>query len=155
MREEPVNPGELINTDSLSSAAARPFTMAGGTEQFCTVHEKAAALFHSLIANHPFTNGNKRTAVLSAEMFYCANAHLLIFVDPEDTFVKLAVKTASYRELDISHDAMFAEIVDTFSRFSGEINDELREANPTVHASFSEVQRQLLSRGIPGWIFSN
>jgi len=44
---------------------------------FRSLPEKAAALFHSLIANHPFENGNKRTAVIALELFLSANSVLL------------------------------------------------------------------------------
>ena len=44
---------------------------------FRSLPEKAAALFHSLIANHPFGNGNKRTAVIALELFLSANSVLL------------------------------------------------------------------------------
>ena len=46
----------------VSSAAVRPETYAFGVEAYPTVDEKAAALLHSVICNHAFVDGNKRTA---------------------------------------------------------------------------------------------
>jgi death on curing protein len=49
----------------LESAIARPFQTFGGEDLYHTAFEKAAALGESLIINHPFIDGNKRTGFLS------------------------------------------------------------------------------------------
>lgn len=46
----------------LDSAASRPRTSAFGEDAYPTLHEKAAALLHSLVRNHPLVDGNKRLA---------------------------------------------------------------------------------------------
>ena len=51
----------------LQSALARPFQTFGGEDLYPTVHEKAAALGESIIMNHPFLDGNKRTGYLLME----------------------------------------------------------------------------------------
>ena len=99
---EPVGPGEYINRPMLESAAWRPFQTALGTDVYGTILKKAAALFHSLVANHPFQNGNKRTAVLATHSFLLANEHLL-FLTP-DEMRQLAESAASYRQKNQSHD---------------------------------------------------
>jgi death on curing protein len=48
----------------LESAIARPFQTFGGEDLYPTAFEKAAALGESLIINHPFIDGNKRTGFL-------------------------------------------------------------------------------------------
>jgi death-on-curing protein len=50
---------------SLESAIARPFQTFGGEDLYATIFEKAAALAESLIVNHPFVDGNKRTGFLA------------------------------------------------------------------------------------------
>jgi len=45
----------------LESAIARPFQTFGGEDLYPSPHEKAAALCESIIINHPFVDGNKRT----------------------------------------------------------------------------------------------
>jgi death on curing protein len=47
----------------LQSAIARPFQTFGGEDLYSNVLEKAAALGESLIINHPFVDGNKRTGM--------------------------------------------------------------------------------------------
>ena len=48
----------------LKSAIARPFQTFDGNDLYPTSIEKAAALSESLVINHPFLDGNKRTGVL-------------------------------------------------------------------------------------------
>lgn len=53
----------------LESAAGRPRASAFGEDAYPTLPEKAAALLHSLARNHPFVDGNKRTATLAMMSF--------------------------------------------------------------------------------------
>jgi death on curing protein len=68
--------GEALVRDRnmLESALARPAMSAFGEDAYSTVVEKAAALMHSLVLNHPFVDGNKRTATLSTLAFLRLNA---------------------------------------------------------------------------------
>lgn len=50
----------------LESAIARPFQTFGGEYLYPSVVEKSAAIMESIIVNHPFVDGNKRTGVLAA-----------------------------------------------------------------------------------------
>lgn len=63
---DPVSPPGIKNDSLLESAVQRPFMSVGGEDAYVGVFNKAAALFHSVINNHCFHNGNKRTALLSA-----------------------------------------------------------------------------------------
>ena len=57
----------------LSSAVARPQAAFDGDELYPNLYHKAAALMDSLINNHPFVDGNKRTGVIAAVMFLRIN----------------------------------------------------------------------------------
>ena len=48
----------------LESAIARPFQTFGGEDLYPSPIDKAAAVAESLIINHPFVDGNKRTGVV-------------------------------------------------------------------------------------------
>lgn len=63
--EDPVFPAGVKYPDMLESACMRPHTGTGEHEKYKTLFKKAGALFHSLTKNHPFHNGNKRTAVVT------------------------------------------------------------------------------------------
>ncbi len=53
--------------NGLASALARPFQTFDRNELYPSVFEKAAAVGESIIANHPFVDGNKRTGYLLME----------------------------------------------------------------------------------------
>jgi death-on-curing protein len=57
----------------LVSAINRPFTSTGDTEFYPTIHEKAAALIESIVKNHPFVDGNKRTGYVMMRLFLLNN----------------------------------------------------------------------------------
>lgn len=50
------------DSGSLEAALARPFATFDQNDLYPTTIDKAAALFESLIINHPFVDGNKRIA---------------------------------------------------------------------------------------------
>ena len=52
---------------SLESALARPFQTFDGEELYQSFEEKAAAIAESIIINHPFVDGNKRTGYILME----------------------------------------------------------------------------------------
>ena len=56
---------EIRDWNLLLSAINRPFQTFDGKELYPGPFEKAAALAESLIINHPFVDGNKRTALLA------------------------------------------------------------------------------------------
>ena len=63
----------LADFGLLESAVLRTQTTIGGLDAYPSIHEKAAALMHSLIRNHPFVDGHKRTAVVATFTFYLLN----------------------------------------------------------------------------------
>lgn len=62
----------------LESAVARP-----QSGYYADVFEEAAALFESLSQNHPFVDGNKRTAIAATGVFLLLNGYKLVFNDLE------------------------------------------------------------------------
>jgi len=58
----------------LQSAVARPKSTFGGKDLYPDVLSKAAALVESLARNHPFVDGNKRTAIISTGIFLGMNS---------------------------------------------------------------------------------
>jgi death-on-curing protein len=57
----------------IQSAIARPQSSFGGDDLYPNVFDKAAALFHSLMFNHAFIDGNKRTTIVSTARFLFLN----------------------------------------------------------------------------------
>jgi death-on-curing protein len=61
----------------LESAVARPRATFDGEDLYDDLFAKAAALLASLVANHPFVDGNKRVGITAAALFLQRNgAHL-------------------------------------------------------------------------------
>lgn len=57
----------------LGSALARPQATVLGADAYPTLHDKAAALLHSLARNHALVDGNKRLALGATIAFYGLN----------------------------------------------------------------------------------
>lgn len=67
----------IRDLELLQSAVARPQAVFDGNELYSDIYHKAAALLESLINNHPFVDGNKRTGITATAMFLRINGHLL------------------------------------------------------------------------------
>lgn len=93
-----VGHGALRDFGLLDSAVMRPQSSAFGEDAFPSIHEKAAALLHGLARNHPFVDGNKRTAWACVSTFYMING-FIISADQAD-IVALVVDTAE-GQLDV------------------------------------------------------
>jgi death-on-curing protein len=61
----------------LRSAVERPRATFGGKDLYRDMFSKAAALMASLIGNHPFLDGNKRTAISAAGLYLMLNGYEL------------------------------------------------------------------------------
>ncbi|MBI2420593.1 MAG: type II toxin-antitoxin system death-on-curing family toxin [Candidatus Levybacteria bacterium] len=73
----------------LESAVARPQATFGGKDLYPNIFLKGAALVHSLLLNHQFVDGNKRTAMHSLMTFLELNGYK--FVAEQKEVVKTAL----------------------------------------------------------------
>ncbi len=71
----------IKSPDLLDSAINRPRQSAFGEDAYKTIFAKAAALFQSIVQNHPFFNGNKRTAYAALEAFLRKNGYVIRATD--------------------------------------------------------------------------
>lgn len=76
----------------IQSALARPEASFAGEDLYPTVIEKAAALFHSLLFNHAFIDGNKRTSIATTARFLYINGYNLIVSQKEFVAFPLRVE---------------------------------------------------------------
>ncbi len=58
---------------SLEAALARPFQTFDGNELYPSPITKAASLIESILTNHPFLDGNKRTGYVLMRLFLLSN----------------------------------------------------------------------------------
>ena len=85
----------------LEAALARPFQTFGGADLYPTIIEKAAALGESLIKNHPFVDGNKRTGLLAMLSFLIENQYLPK-AEPDSLYnfvIEISTGTLSFDEI--------------------------------------------------------
>lgn len=66
---------EVADYGLLESALARPRATVFGQDAYPQIHEKAAALLHSLVKNHCLVDGNKRLGWLATVVFCYVNGH--------------------------------------------------------------------------------
>lgn len=70
-----------------------------------TIHEKAAHLARLLASEHPYVDGNKRTALGAATMMYNYNGYEFT---PEDTEIRRILKQFATDESEADMDAVVA-----------------------------------------------
>lgn len=90
MRESGGGTG-IRDIGALESAVAQPRMTFGGEEPYPTMFEKAAVLGYSLIQNHPFVDGNKRTGHAAMELFLVLNGQEIIATEDEQYDIILEV----------------------------------------------------------------
>ncbi len=77
----------------LESALGRPQASAFGEDAYPGIHEKAAALMHSLARNHALVDGNKRLALAATIAFYGMNGVRLTLSNDEAYALVMSVAT--------------------------------------------------------------
>jgi death-on-curing protein len=84
--DDPISPSGIKDMNLLESAAARPSQTIGKSDAYQTIFLKAAALFHSLVNNHAFHNGNKRIALVAAQALLAQQNYWLDRGSDEEMF---------------------------------------------------------------------
>lgn len=84
----------------LESALARPENLSAYGDP--TPFDFAAAYAFGIVRNHPFIDGNKRTAFLTAALFLDLNGHVLDAPEPEATATMLAFASGEVSEQDFA-----------------------------------------------------
>lgn len=74
---------QIRDIQLLEAAVARPAASAFGADAYPTLPEKVAALMHSVARNHPFTDGNKRTATVGAIFMFLVNGQRIVWEQAE------------------------------------------------------------------------
>ena len=97
----------------LESAIGRPFQTFDGIDLYEDIYQKAAAIGESIIINHPFIDGNKRTGLL-AMGFILFTEGIIIIAKEEDLYNMIIQISTGHLKFD--------EIVDWLKANSAEIN---------------------------------
>ena len=91
---DPIDPPGVRDDNLLKSAVHRVHTALGGESKYPTIPMAAAALLHAIIHNHPFHNGNKRTALVAMLVFLDRNGHVLSV--EEDSLFDFLLRIAAH-----------------------------------------------------------
>ena len=87
---------------ALETAVAQPRMSFAGEDLYPTLVDKAAALGHSIIQNHPFVDGNKRTGHAAMELFLYVNGYEIdCSIDEQEAFV-LSIASGKASRQDIA-----------------------------------------------------
>ena len=87
---------------ALESAINRPYATFGELDLYPSQIEKAAAIFESILINHPFLDGNKRTAYVLMKLILLEDG-LAIYADQDEKY-QIVISASK-------GDIRFAEIV--------------------------------------------
>ena len=92
--QDPIYPCGVRSRQLLESALSRPDTAIGDERKYPTIVMAAAALLHSLVHDHPFHNGNKRTALVS--MLSLLDKNGMMLTCPEDGLFRIVLQLAQH-----------------------------------------------------------
>lgn len=98
--DDPIDPCGVRSNNLLESAVFRPQTSLGNQVKYPTVESAAAALLHSLVLDHAFHNGNKRTALVATLVFLDEND--MMPTCHEDELFRLVLLAAQHRVVESS-----------------------------------------------------
>jgi len=76
----------VLNFGNLKAAVSRPFATFGEQELFPSLTAKVAAQIHAISLYHPFVDGNKRTALVAADVCLRLNGYRLAASDDLELF---------------------------------------------------------------------
>ncbi len=75
----------------------------GGQDLYPTIADKAAALGHSLIQNHPFVDGNKRVGHAAMEVFLVLNGYEISASVDEQEEIILSVASGQMSRAELAN----------------------------------------------------
>jgi len=81
----------------LESALSRPFATFNNKDLYSTPVEKASAILESIVINHPFVDGNKRTAYTLMRLILLENELDLVASQDEKYNFVISISTGEYR----------------------------------------------------------
>jgi len=91
----------IRDSGSLESAINRPFATFDSKELYPTPSDKAAAILESILINHPFIDGNKRTAYVLMRLVLLDNGLDIVTDQNEKYKMVISASTGEMRFEDI------------------------------------------------------
>lgn len=101
--------GPVRDLGLLDASAQRPQTTLMGADAYPSLEMKAAALMHSIVANHPLSDGNKRLGWHALTVFLALNGRDVTLSHDEAFDLTMAVAAGELREVDQIADRLRTE----------------------------------------------
>lgn len=92
----------IRSTELLQSAIAQPFASVGGEFLHATIFEMAAAYLFHICQNHPFLDGNKRSALQACDVFLFLNGYDLVADEDEVAQMVLSIANDGLKKAEIA-----------------------------------------------------
>ncbi len=92
---DPISPPGVKSEALLESAVSRQHVGLGTQLKYSTVHQSAATLMYGICCDHPFHNGNKRTALVAMLAHLDKNKRTLFKVSERDLY-NLIIEVANH-----------------------------------------------------------
>ncbi|MEO6532056.1 MAG: type II toxin-antitoxin system death-on-curing family toxin [Pseudolysinimonas sp.] len=142
--DDPIAPPGVKSQALLESAAGRSSTSYGDEAKYPTIESAAAALLHSVVHNHPFHNGNKRTALVATLVLL--DRHDLMLDSTEEELFRFMVKVAAHDLLPAGfvYDQVPDREVDVISHWLRDRTHLIRTEERSV--TWRDLQRKLRQR---------
>ena len=93
---DPISPAGVRSEQLLESAVSRQWTGLGQVLKYSTPIANAATLLYGLCGDHPFHNGNKRTALVSM-LAHLDKNRLTLYHTKQEHLFKFMIEVASHR----------------------------------------------------------
>lgn len=93
--EDPISPAGVGSEALLESAVSRQHVSLGTQLKYPTIHQSAATLLYGICCDHPFYNGNKRTALVAMLAHLGKNKRTLFKVTERDLY-NLIIEVANH-----------------------------------------------------------
>jgi death on curing protein len=129
--DDPIKPAGLRSPDLLASAVSRQHTGIGARLKYPEAADNAATLLFGICQDHPFLNGNKRTALVSMLAHLDKNRMTLVNVGREELF-QMIIDVANH---------VFVARGSRLRRPHGDPDDEVAEIARWINDHLYRLQR--------------
>lgn len=92
--------GPVRDLGLLDASAQLPQTTLMGADAYPSLEMKAAALMHSIVANHPLSDGNKRLGWHALTVFLALNGFNVTLTHDEAFDLTMSVAAGELRDVD-------------------------------------------------------
>ena len=115
--------GAIRDNDSLLSCVVNPRRIFAGNDLYPTLAEKAGILVFSLLKNHPFVDGNKRTAFVAGRIFLRLNGYDVKSLDEYESLIWKIARSEATRDDVFDWFRLSIRTCDEIEEKRGEVNE--------------------------------